>query len=307
MDNTSALRADTMATMAYRPEVDRLPAPPSRASVSGVSWGAILAGAAGAAALSLIMLILGSGLGLSAISPWARDGVGVETLTISAIAWVIFTQLLAAALGGYLAGRLRAQWLDTQADEIYFRDTAHGFLAWAIASLASAVLLSAVIGSIVGGGAQAAAGIAKAGADMTPSTYVVDSLFRQPASTTPDAVPGAPNPALTADRAAMATEVTAIFMNTIRTGALQPEDQRYVAQLVAQRTGLTEAQATERVREAYARAQTALRNAETTAREAADKARKASATTALWLFIALLSGAFIASLAATFGGRQRDL
>jgi hypothetical protein len=218
---------------------------------------------------------------------------------------VIFTQLLAAALGGYLAGRLRAQWLDVQADEIYFRDTAHGFLAWAIASLASAVLLSAVIGGIVGGGAQATANIAKAGADMAPTTYIIDSLFRQPPTGTAGVT--AVTTSTTEDRAAVGAEVTGIFMNTLRTGALQPEDQRYVSQLVAQRTGLTEAQATERVREGYTRAQTAMRNAETTAREAADKARKASAYTALWLFIALLSGAFIASLSATFGGRQRDL
>ena len=301
----TALRADTTANTAHLSDVDRFPALPSRASTSGVSWGAIFAGAAGAAALSLIMLILGSGLGLSAISPWARDGIGIQTFTISAIAWVIFTQLLAAALGGYLAGRLRAQWLDVQADEIYFRDTAHGFLAWAIASLASAVLLSAVIGGIVGGGAQATANIAKAGADMAPTTYVIDSLFRQPPTGTAGVT--AVTTSTTEDRAAVSAEVTGIFMNTLRTGALQPEDQRYVSQLVAQRTGLTEAQATERVREGYTRAQTAMRNAETTAREAADKARKASAYTALWLFIALLSGAFIASLSATFGGRQRDL
>jgi hypothetical protein len=267
--------------------------------VSGVSWGAILAGAAGAAALSLILLILGTGLGLSAVSPWAWEGIGAQSFGVSTILWLTLTQLLAAALGGYLAGRLRSRWLDVQADEVYFRDTAHGFLAWALASLASAVLLSAAIGAIAGGSIKAGAGVAKAAVDMAPTNYVVESLFRQTASTAP--ITNA------ADRSATVAEVSGIFMNTLRSGDLQAEDQRYVAQLVAQRTGLSEAQATQRVQEGYARAQTALRNAEASAREAADKARKASSYAALWLFIALLSGAFIASLAATFGGRQRDL
>jgi hypothetical protein len=293
---TSAMRADP----ALRPSrTDRPLEQPARSPLSGVSWGAILAGAAGAAALSLILLILGTGLGLSAVSPWAQEGIGAQSFTVSTILWVTATQLLAAALGGYLAGRLRGQWLDVQADEIYFRDTAHGFLAWAMATLATAALLSATVASIVGGGVQAGANVAKAGADMAPTTYVVDSLLRPTANATA---------AMSAvDREAARAEVTGIFMNTLRTGALPPEDQRYLGQLVAQRTGLADAEAAQRVNEAYGRAQAALRTAETTAREAADQARKASAYASLWLFIALLSGAFIASWAATFGGRQRDL
>ena len=96
-------------------------------------------------------------------------------------------------------------------------------------------------------------------------------------------------------------------MNTIRAGALPAEDVRYVGQLVAQRTGLTQQEAEKRVSETYARVQTKLRDAETAARDAADQARKASAYAALWLFVSLLTGAFVASLAATFGGRRRDL
>lgn len=116
-------------------------------SASAVSWGAILAGAAAAAALSLILLILGTGLGLSSISPWANDGVSATTFGVTTILWVTFTQLVAAGMGGYLAGRLRTKWLEVHDDEVFFRDTAHGFLAWAIASLATATLLTSVIGS----------------------------------------------------------------------------------------------------------------------------------------------------------------
>lgn len=323
-------------------------------AASAVSWGAILAGAAGAGALSLILLILGTGLGLSAVSPWAHDGASSTTLGLSAILWLTLTQLVAAAMGGYLAGRLRTRWLGVHTDEVYFRDTAHGFLAWAIATLAMATLLTSVIGSIVGGGVKAGAsvakgvastaiaasagGIAAAGSDgkAGPLDYFVDSLFRK----TPDAVtatpplptepyPGAETstpglgetvsgsaPAPVLDESAPGSvngadppvaEVGRIFLNSLRTGALPEEDVQYVGQLVAQRTGLTQQDAESRVRETYARMQAALQNTELAAKEAADKARKASAYTALWFFISLLIGAFIASLAATFGGRARDL
>lgn len=122
-----------------------------------VSWGAVAAGAAAAASLSLILLILGVGLGLSSVSPWARDGVSAATFGVSTLLWLTLTQLLASAMGGYLAGRLRRRWTDVHTDDVYFRDTAHGFLAWAVSSLATAALLTSAIGSIVGGGMQAAA------------------------------------------------------------------------------------------------------------------------------------------------------
>lgn len=298
--------------------------PPS--SASAVSWGAIVAGAAAAAALSLILLILGTGLGLSSVSPWASDGLSAKTFGVSAILWLTFTQLVASGAGGYLAGRLRTRWSGVHTDEVYFRDTAHGFLAWAIASLATAAMLTSAIGSIVGSGVQAGAtaaggAVSTATAAMAgqaagaasdeqragngPAGYFIDSLFRKSISDPSSGTATAP--ASAADQAGAAAEVTRIFMNTMRSGNLAPEDTRYVGQIVAQRTGLTQQDAEKRVNETYARMQTKLRDAEAAAREAADKTRKASSYAALWLFISLLTGAFVASLAATFGGRQRDL
>lgn len=277
----------------------------ARAPASAVSWGAILAGAAAAAALSLILLILGTGLGLSAVSPWAEDGITAATFGVSTILWLTFTQLFASGLGGYLAGRLRTKWFALPGDEAYFRDTAHGFLAWAVASLATAALLGSAIGAIVGGGVQAGAamtgGVAAVGADAAkaaagPMGYHIDSLFRSDANTAAAEPPAA----------AATAEVSRIFSNTARGGALPAEDARYIGQLVAQRTGLSPQEAEKRVGDTYTRMQTALLEAETTARDAADKGRKASAYAALWLFVSLLGGAFVASLAATFGGRQRD-
>ena len=122
---------------------------PIQTQASAVSWGAIVAGAAGAAALALILLMLGTGLGLSSVSPWAYSGVSATTFGVSTILWLTFTQLVASGMGGYLAGRLRTKWVAVHTDEVYFRDTAHGFLSWAVAALATAALLTSVIGSIV--------------------------------------------------------------------------------------------------------------------------------------------------------------
>jgi hypothetical protein len=292
-----------------------------------VSWSAIVAGAAGAAALSLILLILGTGLGLASVSPWTREGMSAGALGVTAILWLTITQLLASGLGGYIAGRLGAQWKTVHSDEAYFRDTAHGFLAWAVASLATAALLTSVIGSIVGTGVQATAAVAGGAAataaaksvpmansegtrptsDLSTSLgYLVDTLFRKEASTA--ATPGiAPVLANDAEQSTVntAAETTRIFTHAVRTGTLLPEDARYLGQLISQRTGISQADAEKRVTTGYARLQANLKDAEVAAREAADKARKASAYSALWLFISLLIGAFCASLAATYGGRQR--
>ena len=299
----------------------------TRVDASAVSWGAIVAGAAAAAALSLILLMLGIGLGLSSVSPWAHGGVSATTFGVSAILWVTLTQLVASGMGGYLAGRLRTKWVAVHTDEVYFRDTAHGFLAWAVASLATAALLTSVIGSIVSGGIQAGASVAgsaaaattggataagfergRSGSDGGPMGYFVDSLFRKDMSAAAAASAPTGSGAMSGGAAERATaaspsEVARIFMNSIRTGTLPAEDVRYVGQVVAQRTGLKQQDAEKRVVDTYARVQAKLNDA----RDAADKARKASAYTALWLFISLLIGAFAASLAATYGGRRRDV
>ena len=290
---------------------------------SAVSWSAIAAGGAAAAALSLILLILGVGLGLSSVSPWSDQGMRAGTFGVSTILWLTLAQLLASALGGYLAGRLRIRWVGVHRDEVYFRDTAHGFLAWAVASLATAALLTSTIGSILGsganmgaatkGGASALAMEATAsqrtptGAGEGPMAYFVDTLFRRvlvvPAAGTAE-LPS--NEGFTRADASELAETGRIFMHASLTQPLPPEDLRYVAQMVAQRTGLSQSAAEKRVSDAYVQAQIRLNEAEVATRDAADKARKASAYGALWLFVSLLVGAFVASWAATFGGQRRD-
>lgn len=274
------------------------------ATASGVSWGAIFAGAAGAAALSLILVVLGFGLGFSAVSPWSDSGISAKGLGISTIVWLAFTQVVASGLGGYIAGRLRVKWANMHGDEVYFRDTAHGFLAWAVATLVTATLVVSSASSVVSGGVQAGASMTSgaAGAMTQAATntsgeylgYFVDSLFRgeSPAAVSDDAAHGV---------------VFRIFTRTLsKDGQLSAEDRTYLAQIVAQRTNLSQADAERRIDQVYGQARQAVDEAKVAAKNAADTARKLAAWTSIWMFVALLCGAFIASLAATFGGRRRD-
>ena len=288
-------------------------------ALSAVSWAAIFAGATAAAALALILLLLGAGLGLSSVSPWTNNGtwanqdISATSFGLTAILWLTFTQVVAYGMGGYLAGRLRTRWLSVHSDEVYFRDTAHGFLTWAVASLATAALLTSVIGSIVGSGLKSAPVIMGENSKILNPTsdvmhYFVGALFRNnPDTQSPAGVNGLENSSSEAFSVANRNyEVSTIFVNSIGRGELPEADAAYVGQLIKNRTGLSQLDAAKRVIETYSTLQTNLRKAELTAKEAADKARKASAYATLWLFISLLMGAFVASLAATWGGRNRD-
>lgn len=309
---------------------------------SGVSWAAIFAGATGAAALTLIMVLLGAGMGLGLASPWDGEGAEAKTIGIAGIFWITFTQVAASGLGGYLAGRLRAKWSNLHTDEARFRDTAHGFLAWAAATLVTAALLMSAAGATLGAGARAGASMASGmastaagamgagrmgeGAGAGPMGYWIDGLLRKDsgaASPAPAAAAPAPATGATAaagDPAAVAAPTVAqpdgpaptaelgrIFANGLRTGAMTPEDTRYVSQVVAQRTGMSQADAEKRVNDAFARAKASTDEALTKAKAAADTARKTAAYGSLWLFIALVIGALVAAYCATLGGRARDL
>jgi hypothetical protein len=246
---------------------------------SAVSWGAVIAGAAGAAVLSLVLFVLGSGLGLAAVSPWARDGISGTTAGVSTIVWVTIVQLLASALGGYLAGRLRTRWVTVHTNEVFFRDTAHGFLAWGVSTLLMATLLSSAVGGVLSTGAKAGGAVAASASG--PMSDAVDTLLRNPSGRS-----------ATADRA---PEITRIFARSVQSGELAPSDSQYLGQMVAANTGISQSEAERRVADTFQQLKQSL-----------DQARKASAWLALWLVVSLLIGAFVASYSATLGGRLRD-
>src|SRR5450432_4495388 len=125
-------------------------------SVAGVSWPAVTAGAVVSCALTLVLIAFGLGLGLSIVSPWAGAGVSASTFKIGTGLYLVVIAMLSSSIGGYIAGRLRTRWTGVRSDEVYFRDTAHGFIAWALASLLGAVLLASPASSLLGGAASGA-------------------------------------------------------------------------------------------------------------------------------------------------------
>jgi heme/copper-type cytochrome/quinol oxidase subunit 2 len=245
---------------------------------SGVSWAAVIAGAFIAAALSLILLALGTGFGLSATSPWSNAGSSASRIGVGAIIWLIFVQIIAFGIGGYLAGRLRTKWVDVHTNEVYFRDTAHGFLVWAVGVVITAAFLASATVSALGHTLPTTAGDQ---GNLNPNAYFVDVLLRSPANPVNDAP--------------LRAEIARILDRSLQQSEVTAADQNYLAQIVAARTGLSRPEA-----------QTRVSNVLTEAREAADATRKAVAHSLYWTFLALLIGAFCASYAATFGGKLRD-
>jgi hypothetical protein len=268
--------------------------------VSAVSWPAIFAGAFAIAAASVILLALGSGLGLASISPWPNSGPSATTFGVYAAVWLIVVQWISAALGGFVTGRLRTKWVGIHTDEVYFRDTAHGFLAWAVAAVVMAAAFSSAASSVIGGVARATgsvagaavegAGAAAAQPGADPMSYLVDTLFR---SDHPDA-----NANLQETR----TEASRIIVSGLRSGDVPAADKKYLAQLVTARTGISQADAEKRVDDVIAKA----KDAEAKVRQAADTARKTAAAVAFFTAFSMLVGAFIAAVAATIAGHRRD-
>jgi hypothetical protein len=121
---------------------------------SAVSWASIAAGAVVAAALSLALFALGAGLGLSSISPWADSGVSASTFKNATGIYLVLVAVMSSAIGGYLAARLRTKWAGVNTNEVFFRDTAHGLVTWAFATVLSASALGAAATHVVVGRRQ---------------------------------------------------------------------------------------------------------------------------------------------------------
>lgn len=218
--------------------------------------------------------------------------------------WLLVSQLIAYGVGGFVTGRLRTKWSDAAPDEVYFRDTAHGFLMWAVSVIIGLVLVGATTTSLVSGGTRAVASLASSAATVAPQgvqagnrggllDYFTDVLLRP---TDPAAAP--------AQRDTRA-EVSRIWAHSRVNGQVSDADRAYLVRLIAQRAGVDGASAQQRLTQIRTQFSQAVAQAEQKARDAADEARKGVALFSIWAFVALMSGAFVASFSATIGGRMR--
>lgn len=263
------------------------------AKTSAVSWAAILAGALVAAATSLILVLLAIGLGFASISPWTGSGAATTSIVMMTAIAVLIIQWLSAGVGGYVTGRLRTKWVGTHTHEVFFRDTAHGFIAWAVATLLVTSTLTSGAASLLSAGAHAsgvvvasfASNASSGSATSNVPPYDLDLLFRTSAGT--EARPGA---------LGAREETGHILARGLVTGDVSAADRTYLAQLIAAQTGVSDADAQRRVDEGI-----------TQMKAAADTARRSSEITAIFAALAMVVGAFIACVAAALGGRVRDM
>jgi len=225
--------------------------------------------------------------------------------------WFIVVQWISSAFGGYLTGRTRTKWVGVHSHEVTFRDTAHGLATWAVATLATSAIVALGTAAVIGGGAKvaasAAAGVGQAGAAALSNTgantganagakageiggYEVDALFRS-TSATAGATPET------------RSEVLQILAKGVRDGDVPADDRKYLADLIAAKTGIPQPEAEQRVNSAIEQ----VKAASVKARELADAARKTAAAAAICTALSMLIGAFIAMVAAALGGRERDL
>jgi len=276
-------------------------------SVSAVSWPAIFGGGVVAASTTLVLLLIGSGFGLAMTSPWPNAGASATTFTIAAGIWLIVMQWISSGLGGFITGRLRTKWIRVHTHEVFFRDTAHGLLTWALATVIGAMLLASAGSAAIGTGTRAAAtvaadaaqgasqgGMQSAGGAMPVGqqrAYDVDSLFR------------GEKPELASSDNDVRGETTRILASGLTNGGDVPAaDRTYLASIVAQRTGVSDADAQKRVDDVIARE----KDAAAKLRQVADTARKSTAAFTIFTALSMLIGAFIASAAAAYGGSLRD-
>lgn len=263
-------------------------------NTSGVSWPAIIGGAIASLALSLLLITLGSGLGLASVSPWANRGASITSFAVGTGIWLIVMQWLASGLGGYLAGRLRTKWTGLHVHEVFFRDTANGLITWSVATIVGVAIIASAAGFVVnapthvGSTAQTVARVDTSFVD--PSPYLLDRLFR------------AAPPAAASSVAEAEAQSGVIIVNGLKQGGISVADKTYLAQLVSSHTGVSPDDASQRVEAAINGAQAD----ELAAQKAADAARKATAALSIFTALAMLMGAFIACISAALGGLQRD-
>jgi hypothetical protein len=261
---------------------------------STVSWGAILAGGFTAAAVTLIVVAFGVGAGLSVVSPWSGEGISATTASWAAGLFLVVVAMIASTFGGYITGRLRPGWDDVNVHERFFRDTAHGFVAWAFATILTVTVLAGAgthLLAAASAGAVPAAGVGAAQAASNGGDIYVDRLLRVGPQTS-----GQTGAAPSSDQAATRAELLrTIGPATLKGGEASADDRSYAARLIAAPTGISQSEAEQRVNQTIAQA-----------KEAADRARRAAAKFSLWIAVSLLAGAFSGSLAAAEGGKLRN-
>jgi hypothetical protein len=247
-----------------------------------ISWGAVIAGAIAAAALTFVLITFGAAIGLAVASPSATWRDTSVALGLLSGLWLLLTAIASFAVGGYLAGRLRATGESTTVEEVEFRDGIHGILVWGLAI---------IIGAALALSAARATSPQAIGNALVPTAataepllaFELDRLFRT------DRRPG---DAVEPDMRAQAAR---IITTSLGHADIAAEDRAYLVRMVMTRTGLAQPDAERRVTDVISQARGSIR-----------RARANVVILAFMTAASLLAGAAVAWFVAGLGGRQRD-
>ncbi|MGC1779632.1 MAG: hypothetical protein WBB34_16975 [Xanthobacteraceae bacterium] len=302
---------------------------------SGISWSAVIAGAITAIAVSFIIIALGSGIGMAVVSPYSYSSPSATTMTVIGALWLVFAQAVGFAVGGYVAGRLRRTPTPLHTDEVKFRDGATGLVVWAIGVFVTTIVLVTAVSKVENAAANTAIGTLAVGTAGTtamgqgPSVnYFTDTLLRSSpqnaanagASANDSAAGSAPassgatasgTPSASPSNSASQTvasrqpdnqqriQINRILVTSLGPHGISNDDRTYLAQLVAEQTGMSQADAQKRV-------DAVVSQMKQDATQAVETARKAAAYLSFWTFMSLLFGAVCATLGGILGGDLRD-
>ena len=292
---------------------------------SHVDWAALFAGAFVATAIAYVLTTFGSAVGLSMTSPFPGRGVSTPVLLVAVGLWVVWVSASSYMAGGYVAGRMRRRLYDATEHEVDIRDSVHGVVVWAVASLFGAVLIGMTAagaaktgaqatatavsgmaqGAALGAGAAAGTAAGQQGDQLgdqagDPLRGIIHRVMRQ-ANSSAGAAGGTSggDPRVAAENAG---EVGRVIRDGLAQGDVAEEDRAYLAQVVARSTGVSADEARKRVDQGIEQAKAAAQKA----REAADTARKMAVIGAFVLAASLAIGLAAAMWGAAIGGRHRD-
>lgn len=269
-----------------------------------VDWGAILAGAVVAAAISTLFTTFGAAIGLAAVSPFSGKGFSATAMGVATALWVLWIAVSSFVAGGYLAGRMRRRIHDASEHESDVRDGAHGLIVWAIGALLIAYLATATVvgltkaaaGAASGGAAAMMAGTGQKMAEAgDPLSYAADRLWRPASPSTSGAGAGAGADAVRLDGAR-------ILATSAANGSISEDDKAYLVARIASHTGVSAQEAGKRVDDTIAQINAGAEKL----RQAAETARKTGVLVAFLTAASLAVSAAAAWWAATMGGKHRD-
>ncbi|GGE53951.1 hypothetical protein GCM10007276_33830 [Agaricicola taiwanensis] len=267
--------------------------------INRVSWGAVFAGVALSLVTQLLLNMLGVGIGLATLDPATGDNPAASSFSIGAGLWFTVAGIIAALVGGYVAGRLSGKPKESTAGW-------HGLTTWALTTLVIFYLLTSTLGTVLGGTyrtmtdafgavASTAGSAAQTAAEVAgPNLGGITDPFASIENSVRSATGGN-------DPAALRDAAVAAVRAAVTGDQAQAQDARErAAQAIATAQNIPIEQARTQVTQYEEQYRQTVEQAQQRATEIADASAAVGSTAALLSALGLILGA----IASWFGGRM---